>query len=187
MKRPDVPEHAEKVFSGVLFDVYQWDQELYDGSTARFEKALRNDSVLVLAVAGEDVVVTREQHPGGAPFYSLVCGFLEDDEKPLVTAKRELREEAGLEASSWELYKSFSYGSKVDWTGHLFLAKGCKEVGEQQLDAGEKVDVFRVSFDEFLELTLREDFRNKEVALELARMRLRDGEIEEFKKRLFSS
>ena len=186
MKRPDVPADAEKVFSGVLFDVYQWDQELYDGSTGRFEKVLRNDSVLVLAVVGDEVVVTKEQHPGGEPFYSLVCGFLEGDENPLVTAKRELREEAGLEASSWELYKSFSYGSKIDWTGYLYLAKGCREVGEQQLDAGEKVEVFRVSFDEFLELVLREDFRNKEVALELARMRLRDGELDEFKERLFS-
>jgi hypothetical protein len=28
------PASAKKVFEGVLYDVYQWPQKLYDGSTA---------------------------------------------------------------------------------------------------------------------------------------------------------
>ncbi|KKP89624.1 MAG: NUDIX hydrolase [Candidatus Moranbacteria bacterium GW2011_GWC2_37_73] len=27
-----IPEHAKKVFSGTFFDVYQWEQEMFDGS-----------------------------------------------------------------------------------------------------------------------------------------------------------
>ena len=31
-----LPEQAKKVFDGEIFDVYQWDQEMYDGSTETF-------------------------------------------------------------------------------------------------------------------------------------------------------
>ena len=50
-----MPEHAKKVFSGVMFDVYQWEQEMYDGSTATFEKLTRPDTAQVIPV-------TKRQH-----------------------------------------------------------------------------------------------------------------------------
>ena len=34
---PRIPAMAECVFSGVRSEVYQWDQEMYDGSYSRFE------------------------------------------------------------------------------------------------------------------------------------------------------
>ena len=36
-KQP-IPENAKRVFKGIIFDVYQWEQELYNGSKAVFEK-----------------------------------------------------------------------------------------------------------------------------------------------------
>ncbi len=32
-----IPDHATCVFRGMLFDVYQWQQEMFDGSIETFE------------------------------------------------------------------------------------------------------------------------------------------------------
>lgn len=32
-----LPPQAKKVFTGQIFDVYQWEQEMYDGSFETFE------------------------------------------------------------------------------------------------------------------------------------------------------
>ena len=37
-----IPKNATKVFSGKTFDVYQWEQEMFDGSKKIFEKLKRN-------------------------------------------------------------------------------------------------------------------------------------------------
>jgi hypothetical protein len=40
-KQP-IPNHARIVFHGQLFDVYQWEQKLFNGKTAIFEKIKRS-------------------------------------------------------------------------------------------------------------------------------------------------
>lgn len=41
-KQP-IPENAKLVFKGKIFDTYQWEQEMYDGSRVTFEKIKRPD------------------------------------------------------------------------------------------------------------------------------------------------
>lgn len=38
VSRQPIPDHAKCVFKGVIFDVYQWEQKLYNGTTTTFEK-----------------------------------------------------------------------------------------------------------------------------------------------------
>lgn len=45
-----IPSHAVKVFSGVIFDVYQWQQELFNGETATFEALRRPSTVVIIPV-----------------------------------------------------------------------------------------------------------------------------------------
>lgn len=45
-----LPKEAKKVFSGVISEVYQWPQELFDGTTATFEMIKRPDTVKIVAV-----------------------------------------------------------------------------------------------------------------------------------------
>ena len=49
-----VPKEAKKVFSGVIYDVYQWPQEMFDGSMQTFEMLGRPDTVKILAVLSEE-------------------------------------------------------------------------------------------------------------------------------------
>jgi len=48
--RQPIPDHAKRVFKGVIFDVYQWEQEMYDGARTIFEKVKRTDVVVVFPV-----------------------------------------------------------------------------------------------------------------------------------------
>jgi ADP-ribose pyrophosphatase len=45
-----IPPHASKVFSGIIFDVYQWDQQLFNGKIATFEALTRSSTVIVIPV-----------------------------------------------------------------------------------------------------------------------------------------
>ena len=63
-QRPDpeqsIPVDAAKVFTGKLFDVYQWPQKLFNGKIATFEQIRRPDSVNVLPITGEGKIALVE-------------------------------------------------------------------------------------------------------------------------------
>lgn len=60
----------------------------------------------------------------------LPAGHLEDDEEPLVGAKRELLEEAGLEASDWQFLGKYVLDPNrhCGWA-YVYLARGARQVG----------------------------------------------------------
>ena len=70
-----LPAQAQRVFKGVIFDVYQWQQEMFDGTTETFEMLKRPDTVEVIAIKDDKLVVVHEQQPGTKVclkvFYSL--------------------------------------------------------------------------------------------------------------------
>lgn len=162
-----LPSDAQKVFSGILFDVYQWQQTLFDGTSATFEKIKRPDSAGVLAVTPEKkIIVTRQEQPSMTPFWSLLGGIVEKNEQPAQTAERELLEEAGLKGSITEWFH-FRPATKIEWTIYLYIARDCVRVADQKLDAGEKIQLHECSFEEFIALTQQPDFRDTEVSVEV--------------------
>ncbi len=58
-----IPETAERVFEGQVFDVYQWPQKMFDGSTATFEMAKRCETVTVIGVAQNKILVINDEQP----------------------------------------------------------------------------------------------------------------------------
>ena len=168
-----IPEHAEKVFSGILFDVYQWEQEQFDGSTATFEKLTRPDTVVVFAVTeDQQVVLTKQEQPGKAPFIGAAGGRVDEGETPLKAAKRELLEETGYEAQEYTLWDARHPTSKIDWVVYTFIATGAKKVNETALDAGEKVTLKLVDFDTFLDIGTQQNFSEREIVPELYEAKL---------------
>lgn len=67
---------------------------------------------------------------------------------------------------------------------YTFIAKGLKKVAELNLDAGEKIQLKPVSFDEFLELATIERFRfaEKEIISKVFEARLDPEKKEELRK-----
>lgn len=147
------PAEARCVFRGEIFDVYQWEQELFDGSKATFEQLARPDTVEVVPVlANGNILIVEEEQPGKAPFLSLPGGRVDRGEDPESAAVRELKEETGFVASSFSLWQAVQPVGKIDWAIFTFIAHGAKREGGQALDAGERVVVKEVSFDEFLDI-----------------------------------
>lgn len=177
-----LPEHAEKVFQGKIFSVYQWEQQLYDGTTTIFEKVARADAASVIAVTPEGkIVLTEQEQPSLKPFWGTVGGVVDPGETHLEAATRELREEAGMEAEQIEHWFSIQPVTKIEWTCAYFVARNCRVVAAQRLDAGEKITLHEVSFDEFIEIACREDFRDKELTTMVLRARLDEQLMAELK------
>jgi ADP-ribose pyrophosphatase len=161
-----IPPHATKVFSGVLFDVYQWDQELFNGRHATFEKLRRSDGVVVIPVteAGE-ILMARQEQPGKPPYRGFVGGQMESGETPLETAARELLEETGYEAREFRLLEAVQPHDKLDWAVYTLVARGCRRVAAQRLDGGEKIETYSCTFQECLDAVTVEGFPEYGIAL----------------------
>lgn len=163
-----MPEHAKRVFQGEIFDVYQWEQELFDGSTATFEKLKRSDTVAVVPILpNKQIILIEDEQPGRRAILTFPAGRVELGEDPLDAAKRELSEETGYTSTQWELWKAYQPATKLDWAIFVFIARNCTKTSEVALDAGERITVKEVSFDELLELPKDPRFMGEDTKIEL--------------------
>jgi ADP-ribose pyrophosphatase len=179
------PDNAKLVFEGKIFDVYQWEQELYDGSKKTFESLKRMDSVNVIAVTKDKkIVITKQSQPGKQEFLGLLGGQMDAGEVPEEAAARELLEESGMKADSFELFNSENLGGKIDWAIFTFIAHGCEKVADQELDAGEKIELIELSLEEFLTEVTKESFRDTEVGNKFLRIKQDPKLMEETIKRI---
>ncbi|PID35036.1 MAG: hypothetical protein CR971_00090 [candidate division SR1 bacterium] len=186
MKKNGLPDHAQCVFEGITFSIYQWEQKLFNGETVIFEKAMRKNSIDVVAIteAGK-ILILEEEQPGREKFYGLVGGSCEGNEEPLQTAQRELLEETGMVSDDWEGFSSHAPSSRMVYENHIFIARNCKKIQEQSLDAGgEKIKIIEVEWNEFLEFIVSDAFRVKEFSLEVLKILYKNQE-QELKKRIF--
>jgi len=148
-----LPLNAKKVFSGVIFDVYQWEQEMYDGSVATFERLKRPDTAEIVVIVGDKIVIQKQEQPDKKEaFLCLPGGRIEAGEDPLDGAKRELLEETGLACADWELIAERKLASKIEWIDYVYVARDCKTVAQQHLDAGERIELVQIDFEKFLEM-----------------------------------
>ena len=162
-KQP-MPDNAQKVFEGVIFDVYQWEQKLYDGSITKFEKLKRLDTVVIFPILDDGkILLTYQEQPGKKSFIGATGGGVLLNEDILSAARRELLEETGYEAKEYTLWKSIQPLSKIEWAVYIFVAYGLSKVSDLSLDAGEKVKIMPVDFDEFINITLKPDFAEQEI------------------------
>lgn len=157
---PVIPAEARRVFEGVLFDVYHWEQEMFDGTTETFEGLKRADSALTIGIDEDDELVlindaqphkkTSVRLPGGRVDYS--------DQSTLEAAKREMREETGYEFKHWRLIHVGRATSKIDWFVYFYLAYDVAAKHDVSFEsAGEKIAIHRVSFDEALQQVFHDD------------------------------
>lgn len=184
LRSMSIPHPAKKVFSGIIFDVYQWPQKMYDGSTETFEMLKRADTVQVIATRGDKILLAYETQPTKGPAYTLFGGRVDKGEKPLAAAKRELKEESGLTAKNWQILKRWRPFNKIDWEIFLYVARACRQVSAPTLDPGEKIETREVSFDQFVKIVTQEKFWGKELTIELLRRKV-EGTVLDFRKKLF--
>ena len=148
-----IPDSAKRVFAGKIFDVYQWPQELFDGTTETFEMLRRHDTVKIIAIKDNKIVITRQKQPGKDWFYDFPGGRNDHpEENELAAAKREMLEETGMSFRSWRLVEVHQPFVKMDWLVYTFLATDFVSKGQQDLDGGELIEVEEVDFARIKEL-----------------------------------
>lgn len=90
-----IPSHAKKVFSGVLFDVYQWEQEMFDGTHQTFEMVRGYDVAKAILIHDGKIWLTHEHQPNHSKI-DMPGGMLHRDEDPSMGIQREVSEETGM-------------------------------------------------------------------------------------------
>ncbi len=180
-KQP-IPSHAKKVFKGVMFDTYQWEQEMFDGTKAIFEKIKRPDTVVVFPVLPDGkIILTEQEQPGKIPFIGATGGRVDEGEDILSAAKRELLEESGYEAEEYILWDSQHPVGKIDWVVYTFIAKKLKKVADLNLDAGEKIKLLPLTLDELIDVATDKNtyFAEQEIVFKFLEAKFDSGKKKE--------
>jgi ADP-ribose pyrophosphatase len=157
---PREPEHppsqvvsSRTVYAGRIIHVRVDEITLPGGGTALREVVEHPGAVVMAAVDDEARVflVRQYRHPIARDLLELPAGTLEPGEEPLAAAKRELREEVGLEARRWTpLPAFFSSPGFVSEGLHPFLAQDLTVVPADP-DDDEVISVIRYPIAELLE------------------------------------
>ena len=143
----------EDTFAGRIVTVHVDTVELPGGRTATREVVDHPGGVAVLALDGENRVltVTQYRYPFGRPLLEIPAGKLDHPgEDPYEAGLRELREETGAVPGRYEslgriLPSPGCYGEIL----HLYLARDLK-MEEQSLDEDEFLNVERIPFAEMV-------------------------------------
>jgi len=104
-----------------------------DGSIFTREVVLHPGAVAIFPMLhdGRFLLVRQYRHPVATALWEIPAGKLEPGEDTLACAKRELLEETGYEAASWEkLLSFFTSPGFCDEQITLFLAHDLKKVAE---------------------------------------------------------
>lgn len=148
-----IPDQAERVFNGIIFDVYQWNQQMFDGTTETFEMLKRVDTLKVLAVTEGKIVVLEEEQPKFGKFMDIPGGRHDHhNESILQASQREMLEETGMSFENWRLIDVEQPFSKAEWFTYLYLAINLSHQDEPNLDAGERISINMMPFDEYRDL-----------------------------------
>ena len=147
---------SETIYDGKIIKVLRDRALLEDGSSTLREVVRHKGASAVLALdsGGNAFFVKQFRYPIGQALLEAPAGKLDPGEEPLACAKRELREECGLEAAKWtELGPMLSSPGFCDEVIWLFLAGELSEVG-QNLDEDEFLDVVRIPLAEARQMVL---------------------------------
>lgn len=150
---------TERKYAHELIEIYEDSVTRPDGSPGAYAVAKVKSGVAVLAVGDDGVAyLAREfRYAVGRECVEVVGGALEDGEELEAAARRELREELGIEAAALvPLGRVDPLTSIIDSTSHLFLATGLTFV-EKENEGSERIKTERLPLDEAARMALAGD------------------------------
>ena len=147
------PTSSEDVYSGKFLHLKKDIVQLPDGNTTYREYLIHPGAVAIMPILNDGRILLERQfrYPVDTAMIEIPAGKLELGEDPLLCAQRELLEETGYSAKTWEflgrIHPVISYSTEfID----IYLAKDLS-LGERALDEGEFLDVFAATLDEMHE------------------------------------
>lgn len=147
---------SREAYRGNLVQIRQDDVILPQGSPAMFEFVTIKPGACVLAMEDNgDVYLVREwKYAVDRPSIECVIGGIEPGEEPVLAARRELREEAGLEADEFiPLGVVDPFTSMLLSPTYIFFARGLRQVPREPEEA-EVIELMRMPLEEAVQLVL---------------------------------
>jgi ADP-ribose pyrophosphatase len=144
---------SEDVYTGKFLKLKNDIVRLPDGGQTYREYLIHPGAIAIMPILNDGRILLERQfrYPVDTAMIEIPAGKLEAGEDPLNCAKRELLEETGYTAQTWEflgrIHPVISYSTEfID----IYLAKDLT-AGERSLDEGEFLDVFAASLEQMHE------------------------------------
>jgi 8-oxo-dGTP pyrophosphatase MutT (NUDIX family) len=170
-ENPVKPEKQTVHYRGRVITVTTDEVVLPNGHRALLEVVHHPGGAAVVAIdSSRRVCLLRQyRYVAGGWLWELPAGKLEPNEPPLVTAQRELVEEAGVSARNWEsLGEVFSSPGVFAEVLHLFYATGI-EADSAAHENAEVIEVHWVPFEEAHQWAIDGTIRDAKTVIALAR------------------
>ncbi len=141
---------VRNIYTGKVVTLNVDTVQLPNGVTIDLETIRHPGAAAVVPMKDDGTVVLIRQfrHAAGGFIYEIPAGKLSPGEEPLHCAARELEEEVGYRASSFELLSSiFTAPGFADEVIHVYKATGLIK-GRQQLDQDEVLEIVEMPLSE---------------------------------------
>ena len=177
MERKNGPwtiKRTRRVFKNEFIEVFEDAVIQPDGKDGEYATVRMKPGVCTLAIDDEDnVYLTRQfRYALGAESLEVIAGGSESGE-PLENAKREAREEMGIEAGEWiDLGTAETDTSIVRAPAHFFVARRLKFTKPDR-EGTEQMETVKMSFDEAVEKVLSGEIKHSLSCLLILKAKLK--------------
>ncbi len=164
---------SKRLFDGYIISLRQDTLKLPDGMTVTREIVEHNGGVTIacLPKPGQIILIRQYRYPIDKEIIELPAGRIELGEDPLVCAQRELIEETGYKASSWEeVARFYSAPGFCNEMLYLYKASDITFLGKN-LDVDEETEVLILPLEDAWELCLTGEIQDAKTIAGLALLR----------------
>ena len=168
---------GEEVWRGKMISVRVERFRHEDGEEVTREVAIHPGSAVIVAHDDEQLYMVSQPREvvGEQALLELPAGKLDEGEEPVATARRELVEEVGKAAATWELLKRIHASPGfTDESYHLYLATDLSDAGTEAQD-DERISVEAVPLERLGDAIERCTDAKSLVGLLMLQARLRGG------------
>jgi ADP-ribose pyrophosphatase len=154
-------KETEKKFHNDFFTVYEDKVIKPDGKDGTYAtiKFIPGVAVLPIDESGNVYLTCQFRYALGCDNVEAVCGAI-NDESPAKAAKREAKEELGIEAHQWvSLGKIQTDTSITNSTSHLFLARGLT-FSQPEQESTEEIKTVIMKLDDAVQKVLSGEITN---------------------------
>lgn len=165
---------GEKIYDGKVVKLAVDKVMLENGKEATREIITHPGGVCVVPINENNEIYMVEQfrYPFGKVLIEIPAGKLEFGEDHRECGIRELEEEIGAKAQSFEylgcLYPTVAYDTEIIY---MYLARGLS-FGEQNLDDGEFLDVIKMPFEKAVEMVMNNEIHDSKTQLAILKAKL---------------